>query len=67
VVKEFVEEDASAVAIFRELKGLVNSGPARLSMVSSLLTCRKILGERGAHSKAADKVMEVLNNASARH
>lgn len=64
VVKEFFQEGATSEKIFSELKHLINSGPARLNMVSALLTCRKILGEKGAHCRAADQVMELVTQIS---
>lgn len=60
VVKEFFQESANADAIFSELIRLLNSGPARLNMVSALLTCRKILGESGANQEAAQRVFQRL-------
>lgn len=64
VVKEFFQEGASPESIFSELKYLINSGPARLNMVSLLLSCRKILGEKGSHCKAAEQVMELIQRVS---
>ncbi|NBT58460.1 hypothetical protein EBT16_06725 [bacterium] len=60
VVKECFQENASPDKIFSELKFLINSGPSRLNMVSSLLTCRKLLGERGDQTRAASRVVEHL-------
>ena len=67
VVKEMFQKDATAENIFSEIKYLVNSGPARLNMVSALLSCRQILGERGAHSKAAQRVFELINGHASAH
>ncbi|NDG27924.1 MAG: lipid-A-disaccharide synthase, partial [Proteobacteria bacterium] len=60
VVKECFQENATSEKIFAEVKHLINSGPSRLNMVSSLLTCRQILGGKGASARAARVVTERL-------
>ncbi|NBX81606.1 lipid-A-disaccharide synthase [bacterium] len=61
VVKECFQENATAAKIFSELKYLINSGPSRLQMVSALLSCRQLLGEKGTHRRAAQMVLNTLN------
>lgn len=61
VIKEMFQEQATADHILKELTYLINSGPARLNMVSALLSCRQMLGEKGAHLKAAQIVAGLLH------
>lgn len=60
VVKEFFQESAKSENIFAEITRLLNSGPARLNMVSALLNCRKILGESGANREAANRIFQKI-------
>jgi lipid-A-disaccharide synthase len=60
VVKECFQENATSEKLFSEIKHLVNSGPARLNMVSSLLSCHQLLGGKGASIRAAKIVSEVI-------
>lgn len=66
VVKECFQENASPDKLFSELKFLINSGPSRLNMVSSLLSCRKLLGERDEQKRAALRVIEHLKKTTAK-
>lgn len=67
VVKECFQESATANNIFSELKHLINSGPSRLHMVSALLSCRQLLGEKGTHRRAAQMVFNTLKKQSSQH
>lgn len=67
VVKECFQESATSEKLFSEIKHLVNSGPARLNMVSSLLSCHQLLGGKGASTRAAKIVSEVIKNNQLRH
>jgi len=63
-VKEFFQEKASVENIFGEISSLIKKGPKRLQMVSTLLECRKHLGERGATPRASQVVLEHLKTVS---
>lgn len=59
-VKEFFQEKATPENLFLEVDHLIKKGPLRLQMVSRLLECRKLLGERGKRTRASQVVSDFI-------
>lgn len=59
-VKEYFQERATADNLFTETDRLIKKGPLRLQMVSRLLDCRKLLGERGKRNRASQVVARFI-------
>lgn len=60
VVKEFFQEEATPQNLFLEVDKLIQDETYRLSQSSSLLDCRKKLGDEGASLKAARNVYSFI-------
>jgi lipid A disaccharide synthetase len=58
VVREFLQSDATPVGIADELLRLANSEEARTVLARELREVTDLLGEVGAHKRAAELIME---------
>jgi len=63
-VKEFFQDNATPSHLFEELDRLIKKGPVRLQMVSRLLQCRALLGERGKRPRASQVVSNAIEKKS---
>lgn len=59
VVKELLQEDASADNIYTELEKIINDGPYRNEMINSLDKIREIMKDRKPSVRVADMVGEI--------
>lgn len=63
-VKEFFQNEATPSQLFEEIDRLIKKGPVRLQMVSRLLQCRSLLGERGKRPRASQVVSNIIEKKS---
>ena len=59
VVKELLQEDASADNIYNELEKIINDEPYRIEMINSLDKIRETMKDRKASARVAEMVGEI--------